>query len=282
MSSYQEKNLEKKKSYLHFGGETAFYQHSSAITQTPMSFSVFVPSGKVENAIVWLSGLTCTEENFITKAGAQQHLAKTKTMIICPDTSPRGLSLPNEHESYDFGSGAGFYLNATTQGYKDHYKMYDYIKKEIYDLLIDFFQVKKVSIMGHSMGGHGALVLGLRQPELFHCVSAFSPITNPSAVPWGKKAFEGYLGGVGSGSDIYDATELVRAGSRSNHTIFVDQGLDDEFLDGQLRVKEFEKICQDSGQALRVRFREGYDHSYYFISTFIREHIEFHLQHLEA
>lgn len=259
-----------------FEGFTRYFEHDSAITKTKMNFSTFVPKNKVENAIIWLSGLTCTEENFITKAGAQNYLKDSATMIICPDTSPRGLDLPCEHESYDFGSGAGFYLNATTDGYKDHYRMYDYIKDEIVSILKNEFGVKNISIMGHSMGGHGALVLGLREKDTFVSISAFSPIVNPVNSPWGKKAFAGYLGEGAEEAIDYDTTELVKKGFKRDDEIFIDQGTDDEFFKEQLLTENFVKESEMSDQKLKVSYREGYDHSYFYISSFIGEHIDFH------
>lgn len=262
-----------------FEGETRYYEHDSKATQTKMNFSVFVPkSEKIENAIIWLSGLTCSEDNFITKAGAQKYLQNTNTMIICPDTSPRGLDLLGEHESYDFGSGAGFYVNAQSEGYKDHYNMYDYIAKEIVGILKEDFSVQKISIMGHSMGGHGALVLGLREQQVFNSVSAFSPIVNPQKSPWGQKALEGYLGSDQKLWSRYDATQLVHDGYRFGGKILIDQGLGDEFLEKELLTENFVKVCNENGQELEVNYREGYDHSYFFISTFIGDHIHFHLK----
>lgn len=263
-----------------FEGETTYYEHESSSTKTMMKFSTFIPkSQKVDSAIIWLSGLTCTEDNFITKSGVQRILKDTNTMIICPDTSPRGLNLDNEHESYDFGSGASFYVNATTEGYKDHYQMYDYISKDIVNILNDHFKVAKISIMGHSMGGHGALVMGLKNKDLFQSVSAFSPIVNPIHSPWGQKAFKGYLGDEESGK-VYDATELLKEGYKRSDMILIDQGTEDEFLDNQLLTSNIEEVCRDVGQKLMINYRKGYDHSYFFISSFIEEHIHFHLKSL--
>jgi len=266
-----------------FKGETRFYEHESKTTKTKMKFSCFVPGdAEIDSALIWLSGLTCNEENFITKAGAQRYLKDSKTMIICPDTSPRGTDLPAEHETYDFGSGAGFYLNATTPGYKDHYKMYDYIVKDVVSILKKDFSIDKISIFGHSMGGHGALVIGLRETDLFRSISAFSPIVNPVAVEWGRKAFKGYLGKDMAGAESYDATELVMSGRKAKGTILIDQGTDDEFLDKHLKPENFKKACEKAEQKLELRMQEGYDHSYYFISTFIEDHIKFHLKALKA
>lgn len=274
--------LETVKSNKCFDGVTKTFEHESVSTKTKMRFSAHFPGENetIENCIIWLSGLTCNEDNFITKAGAQKFLGGTKTMIVCPDTSPRGLDLAGEHDSYDFGSGAGFYLNATTPGYSDHYKMYDYITNELTSLLKENFRIKNFSIMGHSMGGHGALVLGLRNPELFKAVSAFSPIVNPTQAPWGKKAFSGYLGDDESSWNQYDATELIKSGTKRPDTILIDQGTADEFLEKELLTGNIENAGKEHGQSLEVKYREGYDHSYFYISTFIEEHIQFHVKGL--
>lgn len=270
------------KTHASFGGETIFAEHNSAATKQLMNFSAFLPkkTGDIDSAIVWLSGLTCTEENFITKAGAQALLAGTSTMVICPDTSPRGLDLPKEHEEYDFGSGASFYVNATTEGYRDHYQMYDYITKDLVQLLAEDFGVTKLGITGHSMGGHGALVIGLREPELFRSVSAFAPIANPVAVPWGKKAFTGYLGDDEPLWKTYDACELLASGKKAASKILVDQGEADNFLADELLVENFERAASAAGHEHQVNYRKGYDHSYYFIASFLKDHIEFHRSHL--
>jgi S-formylglutathione hydrolase len=275
-------NISETKSIKIFDGHTKYFEHESIVTKTKMVFSTFIPKGEVTSAIIWLSGLTCTEENFITKAGAQSYLKNSNTMIICPDTSPRGLELKGEHESYDFGSGAGFYLNATTEGYRDHYRMYDYIKDEVVSILKENFNIDNVSIMGHSMGGHGALILGLKEQQLFKSVSAFSPIVNPSLVPWGKKAFAGYLGEDKATYKQYDATELIKSGTKREDTILIDQGLADNFFEEHLKTELIENASKQNGQALDVRYREGYDHSYFYIATFIEEHIDFHLKALEC
>lgn len=261
-----------------FEGETCYFKHESLSTKTEMKFSCFLPQDKLKlkHCIIWLSGLTCTEENFITKAGSQGHLAGTQTMIICPDTSPRGLNLAGEHDSYDFGSGAGFYVNATTEGYRDHYKMYDYIM-ELVQVIKNDFGIHKISLMGHSMGGHGALVLGLREKSQFISVSAFSPIVNPIECAWGQKAFKGYLGNDKSAWANYDATELVRSGVTRSDSLLIDQGLGDEFYPTQLLTKNLQNVCLEKGQKIEVKLREGYDHSYFYISTFIKEHLDFHI-----
>lgn len=271
------KTLKKHKT---FGGETLFCEHASEATRTAMRFSAFLPkeAGEIDSALIWLSGLTCNEENFITKAGAQRYLAGTNTMIICPDTSPRGLRLEGEDDSYDFGTGAGFYLNAIKAPFKENYQMYDYVVRDLVTLLKEDFGAKKISIFGHSMGGHGAFVMGLREKGLFESVSAFSPIVNPIQAPWGRKAFEGYLGDDQSLWKDYDACELLKNGRKHKNKLLVDQGLADDFFEKELLSANLDKACGQAGQELELNYREGYDHSYYFISTFVEEHIKFHLE----
>lgn len=271
------------KTHKTFGGLTQFWEHDSTSTKTKMKFSTFTPSTPVKGCLVWLSGLTCTDENFITKAGAQKYLEEQGLMVICPDTSPRGLDLPGEHESYDFGSGASFYVDATVDGYKDHYRMYTYISEELHALIQSEFKIpsNKISIMGHSMGGHGALVIGLRNPEKFQSVSAFSPIVNPTQCPWGQKGLPGYLGSDESAWMKYDATALVESGLRHPKMILVDQGTKDEFYEKkQLLPENLEVASNKKDQALKVNYREGYDHSYYFIASFIESHIAHHAKNL--
>lgn len=266
------KNL---KTHQCFEGKTQFWSHDSVETKTEMKFSTFIPVGNIKGCLIWLSGLTCTDENFISKAGAQRYLTEAGWMVICPDTSPRGLNLPGEHDSYDFGSGAGFYVDATTPQYKDHYRMFSYINDELYGLIQKEFKVDTIAISGHSMGGHGALVLGLRHPEKYKSISAFSPIVNPTLVPWGQKAFQGYLGDVNEGNE-YDACELLKEGNTHPHKILIHQGTSDEFLEKQLFTKNIETEGKAARQDLEVKYATGYDHSYYFIGTFIEEHIKFH------
>lgn len=270
------------KRHLSFGGETLFCEHFSDSTKTTMKFSVYLPNKieKLNSALIWLSGLTCTEENFITKSGVQKCLAGSNTMIICPDTSPREAGVAGENEGYDFGTGAGFYVNATTPGYKTNYQMYDYISKDIIKLLNDDFKITNYSIFGHSMGGHGALVIGLRQSEQFKSISAFSPIVNPINCAWGQKALKGYLGENKQDWQKYDSCELIKAGARAQSLILIDQGLADEFYPDQLLTSELEKICKNKDVRIKVNYRDGYDHSYYFISSFLESHIDFHLKHL--
>lgn len=264
-----------------FGGIQRFYKHSSKEIGLPMRFSVFLPpqakTGKVP-ALFYLAGLTCTEETFMIKAGAQRVAAAEGMILITPDTSPRGANVEGESENWDFGVGAGFYVNATAAPWNTHYRMYSYIL-ELHALALQEFPVdaQRVGIFGHSMGGHGALVLALRNRDLFRSVSAFAPIAAPTRCPWGKKAFSGYLGPDEEKWREYDASALME-----NMTtpfpkgILVDQGLSDKFLAEQLYPEAFETACKNAGQPLELRRHEGYDHGYYFISTFIEEHIRFH------
>ncbi len=273
--------MKELKSHKNFEGKTQFWSHESQVTKTTMKFSTFIPEGVVKGCVIWLSGLTCTDENFITKAGAQRYLAEAGLMVICPDTSPRGLNIPGEHDSYDFGSGAGFYLNATTTGYKDHYKMYEYILDEIYGIVQNEFKVKNISISGHSMGGYGALILGLHNPEKFKSISAFSPIVNPINAPWGIKAFSGYLGDDRAKWEFYDATELLKQGRKHPAKILIHQGTHDEFLTKELLTTNFTDEASKHEQDNEVIYAEGYDHSYYFIATFIESHIKHHAKYLK-
>ncbi|RZA19906.1 MAG: S-formylglutathione hydrolase, partial [Proteobacteria bacterium] len=265
------------KSHKTYGGQTQFWEHDSKSTQTKMKFSTYVPSMPPKGCLIWLSGLTCTDENFITKAGAQKFLEAHQLMVVCPDTSPRGTNLPHEHESDDFGSGASFYVDATTPGYRDHYRMETYITDELYNLVVERYSLKgRISLMGHSMGGHGALTLGLRHPDLFQSLSAFSPIVHPTAVPWGEKALKGYLGESKDEWKNHDAVELILAGKKHPQPILVDQGSSDSFLEKQLLTPHLQKACETKGQPAEIHMREGYDHSYYFISSFIETHVAFH------
>ncbi len=270
--------IELNKEHASFSGLSSFYTHDSLVTKTKMNFSVLFPNKekKAKNCIIWLSGLTCNEENFITKAGAQNYIDQSSTLIICPDTSPRGLELKDEHESWDFGSAASFYINATTPGYRDHYQMEDYIVKELIDLVKTNFGCEKFSITGHSMGGHGALTLGLKYPQLFKTISAFSPIVNPVNCPWGKKAFTGYLGVDQTEWAKHDATELLKSGSKHKKTILIDQGTSDNFLEKELLTENIIKVAKQMSQSIEVNYRESFDHSYYFIASFIENHIKLH------
>jgi S-formylglutathione hydrolase len=266
------------KSHRCFGGQVEYWEHPSQVTKTPMRFATFRPQGTIRGCLIWLSGLTCNEDNFVTKAGAQPLLADAGLMLVCPDTSPRGLNLPGEHDGWDFGAGAGFYVNATTPHYREHYQMYDYVTQELYDIITDRFGMSgRISIFGHSMGGHGALVMGLKEKDKFRSISAFAPICNPINAPWGQKAFRGYLGDLEENWRPYDSCALLEAGRTHGHMILVDQGLNDPFLvDRQLLPEHLEKACKKAGQPLNMRYHEGYDHSYFGIATFIGEHIAFH------
>jgi S-formylglutathione hydrolase len=266
-----------------FGGWLKRYKHASSSLDCEMIFAVYLPpqaeTQKVP-ALWWLSGLTCTDENFMQKAGAQRIAAELGIAIICPDTSPRGLDLPGEHESYDFGSGAGFYLNATQEPWKSHYRMYDYITQELPELVMANLPLNgRESISGHSMGGHGALVLALRQPERYASVSAFAPIVNPSNCPWGEKAFTGYLGAEPERWAKYDACKLI-ATRQSRQALFVDQGEADNFKTEQLKPEQLQAVCAEVGHPLVYRSHAGYDHSYFFIASFIEDHLRYHARYL--
>ena len=265
-----------------FGGVQGIYRHQSNCTKTEMQFSVFVPSVASKQAcpVLWfLSGLTCTEENFTVKAGAQQHSERCGIVLAVPDTSPRGAGIEGEDDSYDFGTGAGFYLDATRPPWSANYHMYSYITQELQSLVVENFPVDqdRQSITGHSMGGHGALTIGLKNPGLYRSISAFSPICAPSQCPWGRKAFTGYLGESEDQWMNYDAVALIKDGRRSGE-ILVDQGQDDGFLEEQLKPNLLSDACEKANQPLKLRMQPGYDHSYYFISSFISDHIEFHAE----
>ncbi len=264
-----------------FGGVQRFYSHQSSAIGLPMRFSVFLPAqaraGKV-SALFYLAGLTCTEETFMIKAGAQRIAAEQGLILITPDTSPRGAGIAGESDSWDFGLAAGFYVDATEAPWNAHYRMYSYVL-ELYQTVMQALPVdsSKVGIFGHSMGGHGALVLALRNPGLFRSVSAFAPICAPSQCPWGKKAFSGYLGSNEQNWLQYDASALME--NRQTpfpNGILIDQGLADKFLPDQLFPEAFEQACKKAQQPLELRRHAGYDHGYYFISTFVEEHIRFH------
>ncbi|MET0981132.1 MAG: S-formylglutathione hydrolase [Telluria sp.] len=264
-----------------FGGLQRFYQHDSAAIGLPMRFSVYLPpgfEGKQLPVLFYLAGLTCTEETFMTKAGAQRVAAREGLVLVAPDTSPRGAGIPGETDSWDFGAGAGFYVDATEEPWARHYRMYSYIL-ELRELVLREFglDAARCGIFGHSMGGHGALTIALRNPDLFRSVSAFAPIAAPTRCPWGEKAFSGYLGPDRAAWRAHDATELVGEGPvRFPAGILVDQGLADKFLAEQLNPDAFEAACQAAGQPLTLRRHAGYDHGYYFISTFMEDHLRFH------
>jgi S-formylglutathione hydrolase len=260
-----------------FGGRQRIVRHDSDATGTPMRVSIFLPPAAETTRVpvlYFLSGLTCTEENFTVKAGAQRTAAEAGLALIAPDTSPRGLDLPGEHEDWDFGSGAGFYVNATEAPWKHHYRMYEYVTEELPRVVAASqpIDVERASISGHSMGGHGALVIGLRHPDRYASISAFAPIVSPTRCPWGERAFSAYLGTDRATWDAWDASRLV-AHSTHPHSILIDQGSADGFLEEQLKPHLFEEACRASGQALELRLRDGYDHSYYFIATFMGDHV---------
>ncbi|HEY4344962.1 MAG TPA: S-formylglutathione hydrolase [Parvibaculum sp.] len=269
-----------------FGGVMGFYSHASQSTDTEMRFAVFTPPQAKQQsvpALYFLAGLTCTEETFTIKAGAQRLAAELGLALIACDTSPRGLGLPGEDDAWDFGSGAGFYLDATAQPWARNYRMGSYINAELPTLIEKNFAVRAGlrGIFGHSMGGHGALASALRNPGLWQSVSALAPISNPVAVPWGEKAFTNYLGPDRKSWEAWDASLLMRAKPYPG-TILVDQGLADQFLDSQLRPEALEEASAASGQQLTLRRHEGYDHSYWFIQTVIADHLKFHAERLRA
>jgi S-formylglutathione hydrolase len=265
------------KQHIAFGGAVKYLEHKSFLTKTNMKFSVYEPSSKAKGVIIWLSGLTCTQENFMIKAAALEYLNQKSLIVVCPDTSPRGLSLKGEHDSWDFGSGASFYVNATTDDYKNNYQMHDYISIELYDLLANKYNLQtNTAIMGHSMGGHGALTMGLLHPEKFCSISAFAPIVAPTQCPWGKKAFTGYLGNKSDEWMKYDSCQLLYSGKKHNKPILISYGTNDEFLKEQLLINKFEIVANKMQQNIIINKCIGYDHSYYFISSFIKKHIDFH------
>jgi S-formylglutathione hydrolase len=250
-----------------------------------MRFGVFLPpqaaSGRVP-VLYWLSGLTCTEENFIVKAGAQRVAAALGLAIVVPDTSPRGLGIPGEGDSYDFGLGAGFYVDATEAPWSRGYRMYSYITQELPADVAATFPVDpdRVGIFGHSMGGHGALTIALKNPRHYKSVSAFAPIASPIRCPWGQKALSGYLGADRARWREYDTTALIEDRGWTGPPIMVDQGTKDQFLESQLKPELLQDACQRSGVPLDLHLREGYDHSYFFIASFIEDHLRFHARNL--
>ncbi|OZB51719.1 S-formylglutathione hydrolase [Stenotrophomonas acidaminiphila] len=266
-----------------FGGWQDVYRHRSQVLGCDMTLGVYLPPQAQDGArlpvLYWLSGLTCTEQNFITKAGAQRYAAEHGIILVAPDTSPRGDDVADA-EGYDLGKGAGFYLNATQAPWAPHYRMYDYVVGELPALVEAQFPASDArAISGHSMGGHGALVIALRNPGRYRSVSAFSPIVAPSQVPWGEKAFAAYLGQDRDAWLQYDATALV-AGAGERLPLLVDQGDADEFLEPQLRPQLLRDACAAAGHPLQLRMQPGYDHSYYFIASFIGEHIAHHARAL--
>ena len=269
-----------------FGGRQLRFEHDSEVLNCAMKFSVFLPlraeKAKVP-AVYFLSGLTCTDENFSTKAGAQRVATELGIALIVPDTSPRGDNVADDPDgAYDLGLGAGFYVNATQEPWKNHYQMYDYIVKELPELVEAELPLNdKRAIAGHSMGGHGALVIGLRNSDRYSSISAFSPITNPTQCPWGEKAFSAYLGDDREQWQQYDAVEIIKSKGQ-NLPIRVDQGLADGFLEEQLKPENLKEAIAEVEGGGTVHLHDGYDHSYYFISSFIEAQLRFHAKYLTA
>ncbi|MDX1799434.1 MAG: S-formylglutathione hydrolase [Marinobacter sp.] len=264
------------------GGEHRRYRHRSEALDCDMEFAVFLPPAALgERAasvpvLYWLSGLTCTDQNFMQKAGALGRAAELGLAIVCPDTSPRGVNLPGEDDSYDFGSGAGFYLNATQDPWRRHYRMYDYVVDELPALVEGELPLSgRRSVSGHSMGGHGALICALKNPGRYASVSAFAPIANPSTCPWGIKAFSGYLGNDREEWAEWDASLLV-PGAPERLTLLIDQGTADDFLEEQLNPDALAEACEKVHHPIRLRMHRGYDHSYFFIESFINDHLDHH------
>jgi len=271
-----------------FGGRIGFYRHASNANRCDMQFSVFVPQQAANSnvpVVTFLSGLTCTEENFMVKSGAQRVAAELGIMLVSPDTSPRGDDVPDDPDKdYDFGLAAGFYLNASEEPWSRHYHMYDYVTSELQDAVFDNFPGDRTrhGLTGHSMGGHGSLVIGLRNPEMFRSLSAFAPICTTLHSPWGQKALGYYLGNDTSTWHEYDACEVARSVSDPTRwsRILVDQGGADIYLEEQLKPELLQAASDESGLPLDLRIHDGYDHGYYFISTFIEEHLRFHAEQL--
>lgn len=272
-----------------FGGAVSFHSHDAAETACAMRFSVFLPpqaaGGRVP-VLYYLAGLTCTEETFMIKAGAQRVAAELGLAIVAPDTSPRGVPLPGDRENWDFGVAAGFYVDATVEPWARHYRMYSYVTRELPALIIAHFPVDadRQGIFGHSMGGHGALTIALKNPDRYRSVSAFAPVSAPMQCPWGQKAFTGYLGPDRERWRVHDASELARGmhSVAGRPPLLVDQGLSDPFLESQLLPEQLEQACAASGYPLTLRRHAGYDHGYYFISTFIEDHLRHHARSLLA
>ena len=270
-----------------FGGLQGFYRHASDTIGLPMRFGVYLPpqaiAGARVPALIWLAGLTCTEETFAIKAGAQRAAAELGLMLVTPDTSPRDTGVAGADASWDFGSGAGFYLDATQAPWAERWRMESHVTRELPKLLAANFpwRRERLGLFGHSMGGHGALTLALRHPGAYASVSAFAPVAATMQCPWGVKAFTNYLGDDRAAWAAHDATELVKSGARAP-ALLVDQGLADKFLAEQLHVDRFEAACREAGQSLTLRRHAGYDHGYFFIASFIEDHLRFHADALNA
>lgn len=277
--------METVKSHVVHGGTLRYLKHDSAATGTPMTLSVFVPAGEGPfPVLIWLSGLTCTEDNFTTKAGAYKAAAEQGVIIVAPDTSPRGEGVADD-AAYDLGQGAGFYVDATEAPWAPHFRMESYVTGELIDLIDAQFPTTKTrSVFGHSMGGHGALTLALRHPELFKSVSAFAPISSPTRCPWGEKAFSAYLGEDRAEWAKHDAALLIEGGAAKGvfDDILVDQGDADSFLTDQLKPELLKAAAEKAGQGLTLRMQPGYDHSYFFMASFVDDHVAFHAKRLKA
>jgi S-formylglutathione hydrolase len=272
--------------HVSFGGRQEVWKHVSQTLGCEMKLAVYSPEqalrGQKCPVLYWLSGLTCSEQNFITKASAQAHAARHGVIVVAPDTSPRGEAVPND-AAYDLGQGAGFYVNATQAPWATHYRMQDYVAEELPTLIEEHFAANDArGIFGHSMGGHGALVTALRHPGRYRSVSAFSPIVAPSQVPWGKKALGAYLGADPQAWRAWDAVELMAAAHQEKLPMLVDQGDADEFLALQLRPELLQAACTAAGYPLTLRMQPGHDHSYYFIATFLGDHFDHHAQYLSS
>ncbi len=281
--------MERVKAHRVAGGDLIYGRHASKATGTPMTFSVFTPPGDGPfPVLIWLSGLTCTEDNFTSKAGAYPAAARRRMMIVAPDTSPRGADTNGKDvandPAYDLGQGAGFYVDATQTPWAPHFRMESYVVQDLIALIqsLPKADASRIGVSGHSMGGHGALTLALRHPHLFKSVSAFSPIVSPLNCPWGEKALTAYLGADRAAWAQHDSCELIRSGAARGRfdDILVDQGLADQFLTEQLKPELLESACAAAGQRLTLRRHEGYDHSYFFIATFIADHIAWHARRL--
>ncbi|MFT3719931.1 S-formylglutathione hydrolase [Pseudorhodoferax sp.] len=275
--------MERVEQHASFGGRQEVWKHASGVLGCEMKFGLYLPEaalrGETCPVLYWLSGLTCSEQNFITKAGAQEHAARHGLIVVAPDTSPRGAAVADD-PAYDLGQGAGFYLNATQAPWAAHYRMQDYVAEELPALVEQHFPASAArGISGHSMGGHGALVTALRHPGRYRSVSAFSPIVAPTQVPWGRKAFAAYLGEDRDAWRAWDAVELVKT-TPERLPLLVDQGEADEFLARELRPELLQAACAAAGHPLALRLRPGYDHSYYFIASFLGEHFAHHAQAL--
>jgi len=263
-----------------FGGVLGYYQHPSQTNHCDMRFAVYVPPQAARGPVpvlYYLAGLTCTEETFVTKAGALEHAARLGIMLVAPDTSPR-VPLAGDRESWDFGIAAGFYLDATQAPWAAHYRMYSYVVDELPAIVAANFpaDISRSGIMGHSMGGHGALTIALKNPQKYKSLSAFAPLAAPIQSPWGVKAFSGYLGAYRAAWSQYDATELVKAGHKFPAGILIDQGTADKFLADQLKPELLVSACKAAGQEIYLQMREGYDHGYFFIQSFISQHLTWH------